>query len=202
MAGTALIDYHMGNLGSVTKALNALGAEGEVISSPLELKHFSRCLLPGVGNFGEGMKQLRAMGFEEPLKEFALAERPVLGICMGMQMLLSESEEAPDVPGLNLIPGTVRRFPAEKEKIPHMGWNSVSFAESPFFEGIPPAAFFYFVHSFYAETACEDDTLGHCEYILPFAASVGRGKLAGVQFHPEKSQKNGLKILENFLRIS
>ena len=158
----ALIDYDMGNLFSVTRAFEFCGAKPAVVSRPEALRNFDAAVLPGVGNFGDGMEHLEKYGFIAELRDFAASGRPLLGICMGMQMLLDSSEEAPGVPGLGLIPGRVRRFPGVAgEKVPQIGWNTMRFAQShsPLFSGMPDSGWFYFVHSYYAEPDSPDDVI-------------------------------------------
>ncbi len=197
----ALIDYNMGNLGSVAKALDFVGAEARIVTAGRELAGNDCCILPGVGNFGDGMENLRARGFDRAIPEFVEAGGWFLGICLGMQMLLEASEEAPGVRGLGVIPGTVVRFPAGKEKVPHMGWNCVSFEpESPLAAELPESPFFYFVHSYHVPVI-PGWTQGRCEYIVPFSAVVGSGRWFATQFHPEKSQRTGLKLLTRFLEL-
>lgn len=196
----AVIDYGMGNLGSVAKALTALGGRFEVIETPAELDRFQAVLLPGVGNFGDGMENLQSRGFAEALRQHTGKGKGLFGICLGMQMLFDSSEEAPGVPGLGILPGAVRRFPEGTEKVPHMGWNSVScMREHPLTAGLPEDAYFYFVHSYYVTPAVAEDRILQCDYILPFTAAAGRGNIFAVQFHPEKSQKNGMLLLRNFI---
>ncbi len=200
MQRTALIDYNMGNLGSVAKALESVGAQVEVITSGRELAGFERCVLPGVGHFGDGMENLKSRGFDRAIQDYlAAGTGRFLGICLGMQMLLEGSDEAPGVPGLGVARGRVLRFPAGREKVPHMGWNSIRpRAGETLFEGLPEPGYFYFVHSYYVPVE-EGLTLAEGEYILPFSAAIGRGRWAAVQFHPEKSQRAGLGLLRNFL---
>ncbi len=196
----AVIDYGMGNLGSVTKALKALGGRFEVIDSPADLMHFQSALLPGVGNFGDGMENLSSRGFAEALHKHVQAERNLFGICLGMQMLFDSSEEAPGVAGLSILPGAVRRFPAGMEKVPHMGWNNVRILrEHPLTAGLQDGAYFYFVHSYYVVPSVSSDSILGCDYILPFTAAAGRGNVFAVQFHPEKSQNTGMQLLRNFV---
>ncbi len=198
----ALIDYNMGNLGSVRKALEAAGADVRVIGAAADLKGCAGCVLPGVGNFGDGMENLRSSGFDRALPQFVENGGYFLGICLGMQMLLESGMEAPGVSGMGILPGEVRRFPAGYEKVPHVGWNSVRFhAESLLAEGIGEEPFFYFVHSYYVPVMAEY-TAGCCEYIVPFSAAVRRGRWFGVQFHPEKSQRAGLALLKNFITLA
>lgn len=196
----AVVDYGMGNLGSVAKALEQVGGAVRIVAEPAGLESADRCLLPGVGNFGDGMKNLVARGFAEPVRSFIRSGRPFFGICLGMQMLLESSEEAPGVPGLGVIPGVVKRFPAGVEKIPHMGWNSVRRVSShPGFGSVEDGDYFYFVHSYYAAPAERSDLALECEYVLPFAAALGRGNVLATQFHPEKSQQAGLELLRAFV---
>ncbi|MDD3885544.1 MAG: imidazole glycerol phosphate synthase subunit HisH [Victivallaceae bacterium] len=203
MVPVALVDYNMGNLGSVSKALECAGADVRVISRPDELEHFQVCVLPGVGNFGDGMENLRSSGFDRAVPRFVDGGGRFLGICLGMQMLLQGSEEAPGVAGLGVFPGTVVRFPDDGgQKVPHMGWNGITFQPGcPVAAGIPDNSYFYFVHSYYVPPAPEY-TLAACEYIRPFAAVIGRGRYIAAQFHPEKSQRAGLRLLGNFLALA
>lgn len=199
----AVIDYGMGNLGSVAKALEFVGASFEIIERPDRLAEFSGCLLPGVGNFGDGMENLTTRGFVAPLREFAASGKPFTGICLGMQMMLDSSEEAPGVAGLGIIPGKVVKFQSATEKIPHMGWNSVTLTQPdhPVAAGLHDDDFFYFVHSFYVCPERPEDMAMRAEYIVPFAAAIARGNIYATQFHPEKSQQPGLRLLGNFARL-
>lgn len=199
----ALIDYEMGNLLSVSKALEHVGASVRIVKNPSEAEAASGVLLPGVGNFGDGMMHLKKSGFAEFVKNWIAQGKPFLGICLGMQMLMESSEEAPGVPGLGIFKGTAGKFPSGIAKVPHMGWNTVSvISENKFFKGIQNGSSLYFVHSYYVKP--EDDAIvaSVTEYILPFASAIGRGNVAAVQFHPEKSQDSGLRILSNFVKIS
>jgi glutamine amidotransferase len=195
----ALIDYNMGNLRSVSNALDAVGADYEIIDNGAKLSSFEKIILPGVGNFGDGMEHLEARGFVKPIKEAVAADVPFLGVCVGLQMLFENSEEAPDATGLGIIKGSIIRFPSGSEKVPHMGWNNVSFKTAhPLLAGVPDNTYFYFVHSYHAAAANQDDVIGECEYIVKFPAIVGRNRLFATQFHPEKSQDPGLRIYKNF----
>ena len=204
MTSVAIVDYGLANIRSVVNAFEYLGAEVTLAAEPAALETAARIVLPGVGSFGAGMRGLRARGLVEPLERLVLQERrPYLGICLGMQFLLEGSEED-DEPGLGWLPGRVRRFPdAEGDpKVPHIGWNEVEIPEgSQLFDGIEPATDFYFVHSYYLplETAGKRDTVGRCAYGLDFLAAFERGNLHACQFHPEKSQLAGMKLLQNFL---
>ncbi len=196
----AVIDYGMGNLGSVAKVLTALGGRFDLVDTPDTLDQYSSILLPGVGNFGDGMSNLAGRGFVEPLKRLAVEGRHLFGICLGMQMLFDSSEEAPGISGLGILPGRVRLFPAGKAKVPHMGWNSVRKCSShPMTDGLRDGEFFYFVHSYYVEPVENTDTVLECDYILPFTAAAGRDNIFATQFHPEKSQQAGLRLLRNFI---
>lgn len=198
----ALIDYDMGNLGSVAKALDFLGAKCEVVEKPAELDRFGGCILPGVGNFGDGMEALRSRGFDTKLVDFIGAGKCFLGICLGMQMLFEESEESPGERGLALFPGKVRRFRLDGLKVPHIGWNAAALdPAAPLAAGLGKEEFFYFVHSYYADAATPG-CFAKCVYGHVFAAAIGRGKCFATQFHPEKSQRPGLRMLQNFLTLA
>ncbi len=194
----AVIDYGRGNLGSVEKALGRLGMRAVVTQDPRVIADARALVLPGDGAFHDAMSSLQSLGLLDPIKA-ALAEgRPFLGICLGYQLLFTESEEFGQGKGLDVIPGTVRRFPGGL-KVPHMGWNAVEHrGDLRIFEGIPSGAHFYFVHSYYPSAADPSLPVATCTYGLTFPAAVGRGALFATQFHPEKSQRWGLKLLENF----
>ena len=194
----AVIDYGRGNLGSVENALGRLGTRAVVTQDPRVIEDARALVLPGDGAFHDAMSSLQSLGLLDPIKA-ALAEgRPFLGICLGYQLLFTESEEFGQGKGLDVIPGTVRRFPGGL-KVPHMGWNAVEHrGDLRIFEGIPSGAHFYFVHSYYPSAADPSLPTATCTYGLTFPAAVGRGALFATQFHPEKSQGWGLKLLENF----
>ena len=194
----ALVDYGAGNLTSVRKALTALGAEFTVPSSPEECRRARGIIVPGVGHFGACMANLRERGLDAVVKEFAASGRPMFGVCVGMQVLLEGSEEAPDVPGLGLIAGTSRRLP-EVVKVPHMGWNEVSWtADHPYVRDVPET-WFYFVHSYAPPTAISG-VIGKTRYGAPFAAAIARANVFATQFHPEKSGEPGLALYRAFVR--
>ena len=198
----ALIDYNMGNLGSVAKALEYLGAPCVVVENAADLVRFDACILPGVGSFGDGMEALRSKGFDRALPRFIAADKCFLGICLGMQMLLESSEESPGVRGLGVFPGAVKKFRLDGLKVPHMGWNAVKFAPGlPLADGLAEEEYFYFVHSYFVP-ADATECAAACVYGHPFAAMLGKGRCFAAQFHPEKSQRPGLRMLENFLKIA
>lgn len=202
----AVIDYGMGNLHSVAKALEhvAPGARVLVTTDPGELDQADRVVFPGVGAIGDCMAAIRAAGFDRVLPRI-IAEKPVLAICVGMQALMAHSEESGGVDCLGLLPGRVRLFGAplidgdgERLKVPHMGWNVVhQTREHPLWQGIAQDTRFYFVHSYWVETDA-DLIAGTCDYGVTFAAAACRGNLFAVQFHPEKSHSDGLRLLANF----
>ncbi len=192
-----IVDYGMGNLRSVQKALEYLGGRAIVSSDAAALNGCERLILPGVGSFGAGMENLKAAGMERYVLS-RVKDTPVLGICLGMQFLLAESEEEGVHAGLGLVPGRVRRF--TEGKIPQMGWNGVYATRSPLFEGIPDGTCFYFVHSYFADAA-EENIIGKTEYYREYASAVAAGNAYGVQFHPEKSGDAGLQLLRNFMKL-
>ena len=202
MSFTALIDYGMGNLMSVSKALEYVGGKIRVVDTPSDAEGASGVILPGVGNFGDGMEHLNRSGFVPFIRETVRRNVPFLGICLGMQMLLESSEEAPGVPGLSIFRGRVLRFPELGEKIPQIGWNSIRFdQDNPFLKGLRQDSFFYFVHSYYALPDDPSVTAARCTYMIDFAAALSKGNVFAAQFHPEKSQDCGLAILRNFVTI-
>lgn len=197
----AIVDYGVGNLRSVERACLQVGAEARVVASPQELAAARGIILPGVGAFGDGMARLRAAGWVPVLAEWAAAGRPLLGICLGMQLLFEESEEMGRYAGLGLLPGRVLRF-GSGVKVPHVGWNQVRpLREHPLLAGVPAGAYAYFVHSYCVVPAEPTDVLAVTDYGGPFASVVGRGRVLGLQFHPEKSQEVGLRMLANFAAI-
>ncbi|WNR44818.1 imidazole glycerol phosphate synthase subunit HisH [Paenibacillus roseipurpureus] len=197
----AIIDYGMGNLHSVSKAVERLGYEALVTGDPERILAAEGAILPGVGAFGDAMEHLRESGLDATVKQYAASGKPLLGICLGMQLLFSSSEEHGEHEGLGLLPGSVVRFRGDY-KVPHMGWNRLSYrqSESPIFTGIEEGHV-YFVHSFHAKPERESDLLAVTDYYQPVTAIVGRENVYGMQFHPEKSGEIGMKLLGNFLTL-
>jgi glutamine amidotransferase len=201
-----IIDYEMGNLRSVEKAFEKLGYAARVSNNPEDLLTTDKIVLPGVGAFRDCISNLRAGGFVEPLLQHVESGKPLLGICVGMQMLFDESEEFGRHQGLGLVPGKVVRFPTdmteggERLKVPHMGWNNIQIQRpSPIFKETVDGSFVYFVHSYYCAADNSSDVAATCRYgEIEFCASVWRDNLMATQFHPEKSQDIGLNIFKNF----
>ena len=201
-----IIDYEMGNLRSVEKAFEKLGFDARVSNNPDDLLTTEKIVLPGVGAFKDCITNLRDGGFVEPLLQHIEAGKPLLGICVGMQMLFDESEEFGRHKGLGLIPGKVTRFPAEMKergerlKVPHMGWNTIQIQRpAPLFKDTAEGSYVYFVHSYYCTADNPDDIAASCRYgDVEFCAAVWRDNLMATQFHPEKSQDVGLNIFRNF----
>jgi len=194
----------MGNLRSVSKALEKIGGQVTLAAEPpASLSGITGVILPGVGHFGAAMENLNAKGWPDFIKTAIAQGIPYLGLCLGLQLLYEGSEEAPGCAGLGLLPGTIKRFPdfreyKEKLTVPHMGWNNVAFPNpDPLWHEVKPDSYFYFVHSYYAPLS--DKTIGTCSYGIDFSAAIRHQQLWGLQFHPEKSQKIGLKVLENFI---
>ncbi|HEV2802696.1 MAG TPA: imidazole glycerol phosphate synthase subunit HisH [Pyrinomonadaceae bacterium] len=199
--GLAIIDYGVGNLRSVEKAFAAVGCEAVVTNDASVLAAARRLVLPGVGAFRACMNALRERGFDSLVRERAAAGVPVLGVCVGMQLLFEESEEFGRSAGLGLLRGRVRRFD-EELRVPQMGWNQVEQKGAhPLLAGVEEGAFFYFVHSYYCEPQDAEVVRGETEYGDVYASVVARGALCGVQFHPEKSQAAGLRLLRNFAEL-
>jgi glutamine amidotransferase len=197
----AIIDYGVGNLRSVEKAFAANGCTAVVSSDEKVLRQAERLVLPGVGAFGACINNLVARGFDDLVRERVAAGTPLLGVCVGMQMLFQESEEFGASRGLGFLRGRVRRFSADLV-VPQVGWNQVRQQNSnPLFAGISDSAFFYFVHSYYCEPTEPEVIAGETDYGGRYASVVARGNLFGVQFHPEKSQRDGLRMLANFAQL-
>lgn len=196
----AVLDYGIGNLGSAYKALRMIGASAALVDARLPLKGIDGVILPGVGSFGACVSALRSHRLDSMLFDAVENDIPVLGICVGMQMLYENSEESPDMPGLGLFAGQVKKI-SGAPKLPHMSWNQIHFANgggsNPLFDGIEELSWFYFVHSFAPELT--STTVATCEYGDGFTAVVSSGKITGTQFHPEKSSTIGLALLSNFV---
>ena len=198
MSQVAIIDYGVGNLRSVEKAFATTGCDAIVSGDEKVLRKAQRLVLPGVGAFAAGMKALKEHGLEQLVREKAKEGTPLLGVCVGMQMLFEESDEFGSTPGLGLLKGTVRRFGNELV-VPQVGWNRIhQKREHVLFDGVADGAFCYFVHSFYCQPRDEEVIAGETEYGERYASVVARGNICGVQFHPEKSQDVGLRMLRNF----
>jgi len=198
----AIIDYGMGNLRSVQKAFERVGHDASIVSTPAELDHVTGLVLPGVGAFGDAMENLKQAGLVEPIVKSVSDGVPLLGICLGLQLLFSQSDELGVHVGLDLLPGRVTRFP-KGQRIPQIGWNQIRrHRESPLLEGVPDGAFFYFVHSFYVDPERKVDVIATTDYEIDYCSIAGKDRFFGVQFHPEKSQDAGLRVLKNFVRIT
>lgn len=196
-----IIDYGMGNLRSVEKAMELFTDDVRIASDPGSLETSSALVLPGDGAFGRAMVNLSRLGWVEPLKRFIGSGGMFMGICLGYQLLFETSEEFGSHRGLGIIPGDVVRFRHAELKIPHMGWNNVRIVgQSKFLDGIPADPYFYFIHSYYPVVADREWIVGEAEYGVRFPCIVGKGNLIATQFHPEKSHRVGLKIIENFVR--
>ena len=201
-ARIAILDYGMGNLRSVEKALERVGARPEVTADHDRVRAADGVVLPGVGAFPRAMREVRARGLDELVRERAAAGVPLLGICLGMQLLFERSEELGGDEGIGLLPGVVRRLDAPGLKVPQIGWNEVTWlGRSTLADGLPDPAAFYHVHSYAAAPAEAGDVLGTATYGRDFVSVVERGSVAGVQFHPEKSGPDGLRLLANFARL-
>jgi imidazole glycerol-phosphate synthase subunit HisH len=201
-ARVGIVDYAVSNLTSVRQAFRHLGAEAEVTRDPGRLGGFTHLVLPGVGSFATGMANLQSAGLVEPIRDWAAEGRPLIGLCLGMQLLSEEGEEFGPTAGLGLIPGRVVRMkPADRSlRLPHVGWNEVERrGESRLLAGLGEAPAFYFVHSFCYADPDADYVTGCCEYGGPQVAVIERENICGAQFHPEKSQKAGLSLLANFV---
>ena len=195
-----MVDYDAGNTLSVTRALQRVGARVDLTPDPEHVARADAVVLPGVGAFGDCVRKLEERGMDGACREAYSSGKPLLGVCVGLQVLFEVSGESPGVEGLGILPGRVVRFEGEDLKVPHMGWNQLDVArEHPVLEGLDGEAF-YFVHSYYPDPAEPGDVLGTADYGGEFCAAAGRENLAAVQFHPEKSSRAGLKLYENFLR--
>ncbi|MBD3675276.1 MAG: imidazole glycerol phosphate synthase subunit HisH [Planctomycetaceae bacterium] len=198
-----IIDYGMGNLRSVQKACERLGYEARISSRAEEIAAAEKLILPGVGAFRDAISHLKEQEFVEPIKTHIDAGKPLLGICLGLQLLFDRSYEDGEYEGLGIVPGEVVRFPPQPGlKVPHMGWNKLQMKqESPLMAGIPEEAHFYFVHSYYVVPEQSEAIAATCEHGVEFCAMIQRENLFATQFHPEKSQRVGLKLLDNFGKL-
>ncbi len=198
----AIVDYGAGNLRSVVNAVSKLGYQAKVTGSPGDVLNAQAVILPGVGAAADTMASLQTLGLIEPIRIFISEDRPFLGVCIGLQILFTSTEEGGWCECLGIIPGVVRRLPAGL-KIPHMGWNQVKQKTShPIFDGIPDEANFYFVHSFYVEPDDRSLVAGETEYGIPICSVLTRGNLVATQFHPEKSGEVGLRLYNNFIKTA
>lgn len=198
-----VIDYGMGNLRSVVKAVEKYTDSVRISSDPESIDTSDALIMPGDGAFGMAMTHLSDMGWIDPLKEFLESGKYFLGICLGYQLLFSSSDEFGYNLGLDIIPGHVTKFKFNDLKIPHMGWNEVALkGHSRFLEGIESSSYFYFIHSYYPEIKDTSWVLGETDYGITFPCIVGKDNIIATQFHPEKSHKTGLRIIENFVKIS
>jgi imidazole glycerol-phosphate synthase subunit HisH len=199
----SVVDYGSGNLRSVQKGFEKVGAQARITSDAEEISRADKLVLPGVGAFPECMKNLGGFDLIEPIIEFIRSGRPFLGICLGLQLLFDESDEFGRHEGLKIVPGNVTAFDRNMGlKIPHMGWNQVLFRkDAAIFKGIEDGSWFYFVHSYYVAPTNKEDCAAETEYGITFTCAVARDNVFAVQFHPEKSQSVGLRLLENFARL-
>ena len=201
----AIVDYNMGNLASVQNAFAKLGKDTVVESDPSKFKDYDKLILPGVGAFGDAMEHLRERNMVNAIREFAALNKPIFGICLGMQLLFESSEEFGEHEGLGLIKGHVKAFDeskfSEPLKVPHMGWNRMFTTEHELFEGLDENHYLYFVHTFHVTCTDENDIIGETDYGYKFTSAVAHNNIMGIQPHPEKSHENGLKILENFIKL-
>ncbi|RXJ86828.1 imidazole glycerol phosphate synthase subunit HisH [Arcobacter sp. CECT 8985] len=198
-----IIDYNMGNLASVYNACSLLDTKASFVKDPEKLKQFDRIILPGVGAFADAMEHLNKTGMKEAILQYSKSGNPMIGICLGMQLLFDSSEEFGKTKGLGLIEGDIVKFDKSKMtenfKIPHMGWNTIENKKHKLFEGLKNP-YLYFVHSYHAVTK-EENIIGKTIYGYEFASAVNKNNIYGFQPHPEKSHDNGLKILQNFMHI-
>jgi glutamine amidotransferase len=208
VAVIAIVDYGMGNLRSVQKAFERVGADARIVTGAEEIDRASKVVLPGVGAFGDAVDHMRKQGLIQPVQAAINSGRPFLGICLGLQLLFDVSYEDGEHTGMGIVPGKVVRFDfsnlpvARGLKVPHMGWNQLHWElPCPILAGVAPGAYFYFVHSYRVQPIEADVNEGWSDYGVRFVAMIWRDNLFAVQFHPEKSQRNGLTILENFARL-
>lgn len=198
----ALIDYGSGNIRSVENALRHEGADVRLVSTPEGLEGMSGMVLPGVGAFGDCAEGIRSRGLWDPIQQWLAADRPFLGICVGYQLLFEEGDESPGVSGFGFFGGRVKKFSTPRLKVPQIGWNELDRKEHALWSGLPKQAHVYFVHSYFPEPSDAGTIIARSEYGETFAAATARGQVVGVQFHPEKSQGVGLRILRNFIDLA
>ena len=199
-----IVDYGMGNLRSVAKGFEHLGIETHVTQDPREVASAKKLVLPGVGAFEDAVRNLEELHMTESVLAFLESGKPFLGICLGLQLLFTESEEGGLHKGFGIFPGRVKRFPEDSLKVPHIGWNQIKQMQQdacPLLKGIPDGSYFYFVHSYYADPADQAAVAAKTEYGVTFTSMLWKENLFATQFHPEKSQTLGLKVLENFARV-
>lgn len=198
-----IVDYQMGNLRSVQKGIEKIGGEAVISSDPTVIADAEKLILPGVGAFGDAMAEIRKRDLARPIVDFIDSGRPFLGICLGLQLLFERGYEHGEHEGLGVLPGEVVRFELPKTmKVPHMGWNTITKkSESPILADIDDGTHFYFVHSYYVRPTDPSVIALECEYGIPFCAMVSRNNLFATQFHPEKSQADGLKLLRAFNQL-
>jgi len=198
---TGVIDYGAGNQRSIRNALDLLKVDHKTVASPADVEGIDSMIFPGVGSFGDSMENLKSRGLVEPIREWIAADRPFLGICIGFQLLFEGSEESPGVEGIGAFPGQVIRFPENhSEKVPHMGWNGLTLTDpqSPAWSGLPAEPHMYFVHSYYPQPEDSSLVASTTDYGIEFPSSIQHGNLIATQFHPEKSQAAGLRLIGNF----
>ena len=208
MKKIGIVDFGLGNLFSVKQAIHKIGAESTLVSSPDELKQMDALILPGVGAFGEAMNQLQSLKLDQALKEWVASGKPLLGVCLGLQLLLDSSEEFGEHKGLGIIPGKVKKFPTSHKgqplRIPHMGWAGINHSQQnhPSLEGVNPKSEMYFVHSYYVELSDPQHELTWTDYEgFRYTSSVAKSNVWAFQFHPEKSANDGLRIYQNWVQF-
>jgi glutamine amidotransferase len=198
----ALIDYGSGNIRSVTKALQHEGADVQLVSDSARLGEARAVVLPGVGDFGDCVRNLKSRDLWEPIRDWLGSGKPFLGICVGYQLLFDSSEESPGEPGFGFFPGQVKKFRSPGLKVPQIGWNNLELTQPthPLWQALPPDPYVFFVHSYYPASERTDVVIAKTTYGETFASGAALGNVAGVQFHPEKSQEVGLAVLRNFVK--